>query len=176
MSSPSRASALAAIGTLALIPFASSIALGAERTDPADQKTLSGSIASEEAAIKSYDDALAANVLTPPVAAVVTRFRSEHAAQRDALVAALGGATPQSATPAAAFEPESLKSEGDVLAYAYGFERTLAAAYLQTVASYKNREYATLAASIMGVTTTHVALLAEALRRSPAYPSAVVTA
>ncbi|MBC5822155.1 MAG: ferritin-like domain-containing protein [Candidatus Eremiobacteraeota bacterium] len=69
-----------------------------------------------------------------------------------------------------------LHAEIDVLGFAYTIERMLADVHLAPVATYRNRDYAKTAASILGVETTHVALLAEALRRNPAYPSSFVAA
>ncbi len=175
MSTLSRARAAGALATLALVPLALGSAGGAERVDGGDVKALGASLALERAAIKAYADALAANVLSPPVAAVITRFSNEHAAQRDAIVAALSQASATVPTDEAPLDAESFKTEGDVLAYAYSLERTIAGSYVKSVGPYKNRDYATLAASILGVTTTHVALLAEALRSGAPYPGGLVT-
>jgi hypothetical protein len=62
------------------------------------------------------------------------------------------------------------KTEADVLANALAFEKQLASYYLAAIPQFKNRDLAKTAASILGVDATHVALLAEALRQSPAYP------
>jgi hypothetical protein len=177
MSIVTRASVLGAtVGVLALGRVAATAVSAAERVDPGDVRALNASLASERAAYKAYADALATTVLTPPVSAVLARFQSEHGAHRDALAAALTQAGQTPSADAGTVAPESFGAEGDVLAYAYALERAQAEAYVLTVGPYKNRDFATLAASILGVTTARVALLAEALRRGPAYPTALVTA
>ncbi len=171
-----RSHATRVLASLALVPVAgTSVARAADRIDGGDVKALNASLALERAAIKAYGDALAANILTPPVAAVLTRFQSEHTAQQNALVGALTQASATVGTDVATVDPESFKTESDVLAYAYTLERSIANAYVTSIASYKKSDYATLTASILGVTTTHVALLAEALRRGAPYPTGLVT-
>jgi hypothetical protein len=171
-----RALVLAAGAAAALAPLVrSSVTFAADRIDAGDVRALNASLSGERTAYKIYDDALASKLLSPPVAAVLTRFQSEHGAHRDALAAALTQAGQTPGTDAAPAEPESFRVEADVLSYSYALERALAAAFLQTVGPYKNRDYATLAASILGVTTARVALLGEALQRGPAYPTALVT-
>ncbi len=172
-----RAGAARALASLALVPAAGTVvALAADRVDAGDVKALNASLALERAAVKAYGDAIGANILTPPVAAVLTRFQSEHTAQQNAIVGALTQASATIGTDVATEDPESFKTEADVLAYAYTLERAIANAYVTSIASYKNRDYATLSASILGVTTTHVALLAEALRRGAPYPTGLITA
>jgi hypothetical protein len=83
------------------------------------------------------------------------------------------GQTPSSDTTA--LEAPAMKAEADLLAFALGIERQLASAYLSSVPQYKNRDFAKTAAAILGVDTTHVALLAEALRQNPAYPGSFTT-
>jgi hypothetical protein len=171
-----RSHAVRALASLALVPAAGTVvALAADRIDGGDVKALNASLALERAAIKAYGDALAANILTPPVAAVLTRFQSEHTLQQNAIVRALTQASATVGTDVATMDPESFEAEADVLAYAYTLERSIANAYVTGISSYKNRDYATLSASILGVTTTHVALLAEALRRGAPYPTGLIT-
>ncbi len=172
-----RSSALGAASAVALaapLVFAN-FARAAQKADAGDIKLLDTAIPLERAAIKAYADAAALNVLSPSVLAVLKGFMADHQAHLDALTAAVtqGGATPSQAT--ATLPIATLKTEADVLGYAYTVERLAANAYLGTVAQFKNRDLATTAAAIMGVETTHVALLAEALRKNPAYPTGFVT-
>jgi hypothetical protein len=175
MSTSSRANVLAAAGLLAVASLGGSAA-AADRADQNDVKALETSLGYERAAIKAYADAVASNVLSVPVAGVLARFGNEHASARDAIVAAFSqfGQTP-STTANATLDPETFGTEAQVLAYAYAFERTIATSYLGSVGPYKNRDLATLAASILGATTARVALLSEALNHGPAYPTGVVT-
>ncbi len=174
----SRASALGVSSVLALAAplLFERVVLAAGKADPGDIKLLNTVIPLERAALKAYGDAAATNILTPPVLAVAKSFMADHQAHLDALVAAItqGGATPSADT--AALATPTLATEADILNFAYTVERLAASTYLGTVAQFKNRDLATTAASIMGVATTHVALLAEALKKNPAYPTSFVTA
>ena len=174
----SRANALGATSAIALTAplLVRNFVLAAQKADGGDIKLLNTAIPLERAAIKAYADAAATKLLSPAVLAVATSFMADHQAHLDALVAAVteGGATPSPDT--APLTPPPLANERDILAFAYTVERLAASTYLGTIAQFKNRDLATTAASIMGIETTHVALLAEALRKNPAYPSGVVTA
>lgn len=174
----SRSSALGATSALALaapLVFAN-FARAAAKADASDIKLLDTAIPLERAAIKAYADAAGLNILSPSVLAVAKSFMADHQGHLDALVAAVtqGGATPTDET--AKISTPKLASETDILNFAYTVERLAANTYLSTIAQFKNRDFATTAASIMGVETTHVALLAEALRKNPAYPTSFVTA
>jgi rubrerythrin len=167
----SRANALGAVTALGLLgPIELRVAAAADHLDANDMKLLDGAIALERAAIKAYADATASNLLSAPVAAVLTQFSNDHAAQRDALTSIMqeSGATPGSDTTVLTLNPP--QNEADVLNNALAFERQLASYYLAAIPEFKNRDFAKTAGSILGVDATHVALLSEALRRTPAYP------
>lgn len=174
----SRANALGATSALVLTSplLYAQLVSAAAKADAGDIKLLNTAIPLERAAIKAYGDAAATNLVSPNVLAVLKTFMADHQAHLDALSAAVtqGGATPSPDT--AAVTAPTLASEADILAFALTIERLAANTYLGTVAQFKNRDLATTAASIMGVETTHVALLAEALKKNPAYPSSFVTA
>jgi rubrerythrin len=53
----------------------------------------------------------------------------------------------------------SLKTQNDILTFATSVERQAASAYLASVPRFKDRTLAKVAASILGVETTHVAIL-----------------
>lgn len=174
----SRANALGATSALILSPVLyARLAQAAAKADPADIKLLDAAIAAERAALKTYVDATAISVLTPSVLAVLKSFMADHQAHLDALTAAVtqSGSAVAPETAAAVATP-ALATEADVLALAYTTERLVASTYLDSIAKFKNRDFATTAASIMGVDATHVALLAEALKRNPAYPTSFITA
>jgi rubrerythrin len=167
----SRANALGAVTALGLLgPLGIRVAAAAEHPDAGDMKLLDGAISLERAAIKAYADASAANLLSAPVAAVLTQFSNDHTAQRDALVLIMqeSGATPGTDTTVLTLTPP--QNEADVLNNALTYERQIASYYLAAIPEFKNRDFAKTAGSIMGVDATHVALLSEALRRNPAYP------
>ncbi len=177
MSNISRSSALGVASALAFAaPVLFDVVRAAGKIDQADVKLLNSAISLERAAVKAYADAQALNVLSPTVLAVSKGFMADHQAHLDALVAAVtqGGGTPSA--DLATVPSDTLRTEADILNFIYTVERLAANTYLTSVAQFKNRDFATTAAAILGVDATHVALLAEALRKNPAYPSSFVTA
>ena len=179
MSSFTRATVLgSAAAVAAAFPMLGANASAAPKGDAAaDVATLATQLAQARAAVKAYGDASATNVLGASVAAVIKEFGADHQAHADAIAAAItqAGGTP-SPDAAAPVDIASLKTEGDVLAALYGLERTTAASYLAAIGELRNRDVAKSTGAILGVVTTHVALLAEALRRGQAYPTGFVTA
>lgn len=175
MTSLSRAALLGAGSAIALVglPLVADFVEAAERADVADVSTLNAAIALELAAIKAYQDALGTGLLTPSVAAIAARFTADHAAHRDALAAAVtaAGYKPSEATAWLTYPP--LNSQSDILRFAMAVERKAASTYLSVVPDLKDRKLAGLAASILGVETTHVSTLATALG-VPGYESGFV--
>ncbi len=164
MSSYTRAQALGAVGALSFAaPLLTRCAFAADRIDQGDLKSLGSELALERAAIKAYSDAAALNITSPAVLAVLNSFLTDHNAHRDAIIAAFTGSGQTAPDAAAPLDTPSLRTEADVLAFAYTIERSLADTHLSVVPLYKDRDYAKTAASILGVETTHVALLAQAL-------------
>jgi hypothetical protein len=139
-------------------PLLTALAAAAQAADPADIDTLNTAIALERAGIKAYADAAATGLLSKPVLALAGRFVADHTAHRDALIGAVlaAGATPSTAPAPIAYP--TLATEHDVLAFAQVVEMKA------VIPDLKNRTLAGVAASILGVETTHVALLAEALQ------------
>jgi len=177
MPSITRAQALRTTGAVALFaPWLSAAAGAAVRADAGDVKLLETAVAFERAAIKAYSDGAASGVLSPPVAAVTTQFTSDHTAHLAALVSALQAAGQQPGEQVTAMVPPTFQTEMDVLNYAYTIERGAATMYLDAIAQIKDRTLAKTLASILGVDTAHVALLAEALSKYPAYPTGFITA
>jgi bacterioferritin (cytochrome b1) len=91
----------------------------------------------------------------------------------EALCAAVfaGGGTPSVQTANLVY-PE-LRTRHDVLEFALNVESKAASTYLSVISDFNDRKLAELVASILGVETTHVALLANALGQS-VYPAAFV--
>jgi len=164
---------LAACGILG--PLSVRPAGAAAHADSGDIQLINASIALERAAIKMYGDAAAAHLVSTNVANVTNQFSNYHTAQLGALVALVqqDGQTPSADTTA--LTAPDMKTEADFLAFALSTERQLASSYLAAVPQFKNRDLAKTAASILGVDTTHVAVLSEALRQYPAYPSGFVS-
>jgi rubrerythrin len=177
MPSITRAQVLRTTSAIALsLPLLSRVAAAAVRADAGDVKLLETAVEFERAAIKAYGDGAASGVLSAPVAAVTAQFMSDHTAHLEALVSALQAAGQEPSELVAALQAPSFATEADVLNFAYTVERAAAAMYLDAVAQLRDRNLAKTIASILGVDTAHVALLAEALSKYPAYPSGFITA
>jgi hypothetical protein len=144
-------------------PLLIQLADAAQAADPADIDSLNAAIALERAGIKAYADAASTGLLSKPVLVLAGRFVADHTAHRDALIGAVraAGATPTDAIAPIATPP--LHTERDVLAFANVVEMKAASTYLSVIPDLKDRTLAGVAASILGVETTHVALLAAAL-------------
>jgi rubrerythrin len=152
-------SAVTAIG----VPLLNALADAAQTASPADIDSLNVAIEIERAGIKAYTDAAATGLVSKPVLALAGRFIADHTAHRDALIGAVraAGAVPSERVFAIATPP--LASERDVLAFANTVEMKAASTYLSVIPDLQDRHLAGVAAAILGVETTHVALLAEAL-------------
>jgi rubrerythrin len=72
--------------------------------------------------------------------------------------------TPLTGVTAITYPP--LKSQDDILNFAETLERGAATAYLGAVGSLQDRSLARVAGSILGVETTHVAILAYTLTKT----------
>jgi hypothetical protein len=164
------ASALAA-------PMLDAFALAAPKGDAAaDVATLNTELPFARGAVKAYGDATATSILNPAALETVKGFATDHQAHVDAIVAAV---TQAGGTASADLSPPvdiaSLKVEADILGALYTLERAVAAAYLAAIGELKDRNLARSTGAMLGVVTTHVALLGEALRRGQAYPTSFVT-
>jgi rubrerythrin len=111
--------------------------------------------------------------LSPPVLEVAKGFMADHEAHAAALTAAVkaAGGTPTTAT--AKLEYPSLKSEAELLAFAEKVERIAATTYLTDIGQLSDPKLAKIMASILGIETTHVAILASALKQGRPYPAFV---
>lgn len=164
----------AAIGTVGAALLTQFVAVAQTASDQ-DIVALNGAIELERAGIKAYDDAAKTGLLAPAILKVALRFRADHVAHRDALAAAVLAAGAQPTLKIANLAYPQLRSQRDVLEFANDVERKAASTYLSIVPDFKNRQLAGLAASILGIETTHVAVLAQALKIFPAYSSAFIT-
>ena len=145
------------------LPLLSQLAAAAATANPDDIATLNSAIELERAGIKAYQDAGATGLLSPAVLDIANRFMSDHAAHRDALIGAVsaGGGRPSSGIVTLEYPP--LHDQTDILNFTLLVEKKAAATYLSIIPDLKDRNLAATAASILGVETTHVALLANAL-------------
>jgi hypothetical protein len=152
----------------------SSFAAAAQSATPADIGTLNAALELERAGIKAYADAAATGLLSPPVLKIALGFAADHTAHRDALIGAIRAAGAVPSPNLAPIAYPALVTERDILAFAHGVEEKAAATYLSVIPDLDDRALASVAAAILGVETTHVALLAQALGER-SYPSGFVS-
>lgn len=140
--------------------------LAAEAADEGDIKILDGAASAERAAVKAYADVAATGLLSPAILTVAKGFMQDHVAHRDALEGAIKAAGSTPSTKAAALTYPPLRSQNDILAFAETLERGAATAYLAAIPKLQSRDLAKVSAAILGVETTHVAILAYTLTKS----------
>jgi hypothetical protein len=164
------ASAIALVG----MPLMTHFVEAAQSADPDDLQTLNSAIELERAGIKAYVDAAGTGLLTPAVLQIAQGFIADHSAHRDALVAAViaGGGVPTKGTTILSYPP--LTSQADILEFALVVEQKAASTYLSVIPDLKNRDLAQVAGSILGVETTHVSVLSNALGKR-VYPAHFVS-
>ena len=175
MSSLSRARFIVAsgLGATGVVLLDRLVARAAMAT-PGDIQTLNAAIELERAGIKAYDDAAATKLLSPQVLALALLFQRDHQAHLAALSAAVrsGGGTPS--LKIAKLHYPQLATQNDILAFARGVEEKAASTYLSVIPDLNDRDLAGFAASILGVETIHVGILAQALGEFPPYPGGFV--
>ena len=152
------------------LPLLTQFAVAATRANSDDLAMLNSAIELERAGIKAYDDAADTGLLSPTVLDIAPRFRADHVAHRDALIGAVrsGGVLVSQNTARIEYPP--LRSQTDIIAFALSVERQAASTYLSVIPDLADRRLAQVAAAILGVETTHVSQLAEALGNGHAYP------
>jgi rubrerythrin len=149
------------------------LADAAATAEPNDVALLNSGIELERAGIKAYTDAAATGLLGADVLKVALGFRSDHSAHRDALISAVRAANGIVTTRTLAVDYPPLRTQADILAFALTVEHLAANTYLTLIPKLQDRDLAKAAGSILGIETTHVALLAQALGQ-PAYPQPFV--
>jgi len=160
---------ITAVTVAALVP---AFARAAAAASPDDMQILNSALELERAAVKAYDDAAATKLLTPTVLAVALQFRADHILHASALEQAVHTSGVAVSSGTAKIVYPTLASQHDVVAFALQLERKAAATYLSVVPDLKDRDLAGVAASILGVETTHVSVLANALGNDRPFPSA----
>lgn len=155
--------ALGATGLVALMAGA------ARAASPKDVAVLNSAIPLERAGIKAYQDAASLGILSAPVLEVAKGFMTDHMAHRDALIAAVKANGGTASDETAKLVYPTLKTESDILAFAESVERQAASAYLSVFPVLEDKGLAKAAASILGVETMHVAILATVLKQGQPY-------
>ena len=163
----------AALGVLGL-PALRAFVEAASAASPGDIAILNAAIELERAAVKAYTDAAGTGLLSARVGTVAEGFKRDHEAHLGALMAAVQAAGAAPSTKAANLPYPPLKTEKDILKFARSVEEKAASTYLSVVPELNDRNLAKVAASILGIETTHVTQLAAALGDLPAYPGAFV--
>jgi rubrerythrin len=165
------ATAIAAFG----MSMMDKLVAAAATADPGDLSSLNSAIELERAGIKAYVDAAATGLVSAPVLVVAKGFMADHAAHRDALIAAVkaGGGTPSDKT--APLNYPSLKSEADILRFAMVVEEKAASTYLSVIPDLKDRNLAQVSAAILGIETMHVSVLQNALKIPSPYKTPFIT-
>jgi hypothetical protein len=171
MSTLSRGRLLAAAPVAALTAGSLLLAFesAAGAATPGDLAALNAAIPLERAGIKAYQDAASLGILSAGVLEVAKGFMADHMAHRDALIAAVkaGGGTPSDDTIKLTYP--TLKTEKDILMFAQSVEKQAASAYLGVFPVLQDKALAKAAASILGVETMHVGILATALGQPQPY-------
>jgi rubrerythrin len=158
-----------------MVALACPPAFAATRMAAGDVVLLNDAVESERAAIKAYGTGIASGYLSHSVTGVLNEFLNDHTAHLGALMNALSQAGRVPSDETAPLDVPPLHAEADVLNFAYTIERTAAAKYLDQIPQCSDRDLAKTIASILAVDATHVALLAEALLKNPAYPTGFIT-
>jgi hypothetical protein len=136
----------------------------------------------EVLAVDVYGTAIKSGLVkTPAVAAAAKDFmeqHQEHAAAFEAATKAAGGTpftkpNPVLMTSVIAPALKKLKTQDDVVALAYALENVAAQTYVSTVGAFDNTAYNSVAASIAGVESRHMTVLASVLMSTTKYPEYV---
>ena len=168
---PSRSELLKNGAALAVFSPAlvTSMIKAAEAATPADIELLNRALEDENAGIKAYEDAATLNLLSPAVLTMVKGFVSDHRAHAAALTAAVKAAGGKPSTTTPKLQYPSLRSQADIIAFAEKLELGAASLYVSEIGRLSNPQFSKLLASILGVETTHVSMLASALKQDRAY-------
>jgi rubrerythrin len=167
------------LGTLALLSgnegFAATTSR-ASKDQQQDSDILNTALGAELEAIAAYQLGAESGLLSKPVLDVAVQFQGHHKEHADALAGAVRklGGKPVGPKRNYDFPSDSLKAEKDVLSFAAGLERGAVSAYLGAVPVFAEREFARVAASILGDEAMHWAVLRQALGENPV-PGAFVT-
>lgn len=136
-----------------------------------DLDLLNAGLGGEHFGIAAYQAALDSGLLDAGTAAVAKAFQTDHEAHRDrlaSLVATHGGEpVPALAVESYAGQFPPLASASDIVAYAIELEAGAARASIASVAKYKDRQLAVIAAQIGAVEAQHWATLLSATGQHP---------
>lgn len=183
---PSRRAALSRFGqatlsatAIALLAGRESLAAGKKSDAEAmaqDANILNAALGAELEAIAAYQVGAESGLLGKPALGLAVQFQGHHKEHADALAATVKklGGTAVNAKADYMFPVDKLKNEADVLRFAAGLEKGAVSAYLGAVPIFSNREFARVAASILGDEAMHWAVLRNALGENPV-PTAFVT-
>ncbi len=154
----------AGLGVLGPALLAAFTPVAAQAAEDSDNMSIQLAITVESTLIKAYQEALTLNILVPKDREALNGFLQDHFAHREALINVVksAGGTPIEANVTIKL-PASVKSEVDILKILQNLERKAASSCLGTLGDLKKSGLIKLVASILGVETTHVAILGTAL-------------
>jgi bacterioferritin (cytochrome b1) len=162
---------------VALLAGRDALAAGDKAANPANDVTiLNGALAAELEAIAAYGAGAGTGLLKGSVLTLATTFQGHHKQHADVLAGAVKrlGGTPAEAKAKYTFPVETLKTQNDVLRFAANLEKGAVSAYVGAVPTFKDRELAKAAASILGDEAMHWAVLRQAVGDDPV-PAAFVS-
>lgn len=153
---------------------ATTTAAGGAKADAMDITVLRFAASVENLAVKAYTD-LAPLVKTPAILDAAKLFiahHTDHAKAFNAAAKSFGGAevTTPNAAVAADLQPllAKIKTEQDVVNFAYHLELSAAQTYFSTVGVLKDQKLATTAMSVGGTEMRHAVVLQMAAKATPA--------
>lgn len=151
-----------------------SLGVAAAQSANSDIQTVQFAYTLELVAVDAYQTAAKSGLLTPEVVAVGTKFAGHHQDHANALKAALEANKAMVPAKPAKINYPAFKNQADILNFALALEAAAVGAYYTAAGGFTNRDLAAAAASIVGVESTHVAVLNSALMKDP-LPTAFVT-
>jgi hypothetical protein len=171
--------ALLSVAAVALLGGREALAAGKNVTQAdheSDIRILNTALGAEFEAIAAYQVGAESGLLTSGVLPVAVQFQGHHKEHASALASAVQqlGGEPVTARATYNFPVENFKNQTDVLRFAASLEKGAISAYLGAVPLFADRDFAQVAASILGDESMHWAVLRQVLGE-PGVPSAFMS-
>lgn len=147
--------------------------VAAAQTASDDLKTLQFAFVLENVAVAAYKAAAGSGLLSADVVAVGTKFAGQHQDHANAIKGAIQSVKGEVPAIPTKINFPAFKNQADILNFALALESAAVGAYYTASGKFSNRDLAVAAASIVGVESTHVAILNSALQKDP-LPTAFV--
>lgn len=150
-----------------------SFGVAAAQTASSDLQTLQFAFTLENVAVAAYKLGAGSGLLSADIVAVGTKFAGQHQDHANALKGAIESVKGQVPAIPTKINFPAFKNQDDILKFALALESAAVGAYYTSSGKFMNRDFASAAASIVGVEATHVAILSSALKMDP-IPTAFV--